>query len=526
MRSLGGLSTDRSMVLGALAVFLLIAVGAILLVPPNMDEVLPFHALACRIHPAAVLNTFREPCDGTYVLHGPFGLAIMRSYAYVGGLSAVLYAPFHAVWPGITTQYLVGLGWLVLFAALLAGSARRPLLAFCLALAFFPFVLQLVHDTGPIRVSAVAFAGSAVLVRRFAGRGVSLQIAGGAVAGLLFALALEDKPFLVYLLIPAAFFAVAALADDPAGSESGLRIALGSLALRLRRAGPFAVAAAAVLAVGGALVLFARTADGAFYLDHLARTRVAFTLRDVRDAVLLYLTAWLSFAHRVYDLPSPSIVTAMKFSTVAFYAACVAAAAVHVGRTILTLRLVLLLASIVSMIAVFLLTRNVWAGHHVVFVFIPAIVILSDLIAALPRRAATGLVAGFCLLNAATAVIVFAKTPRVDSAWERDRILAVLNAEAGGTAIVNHSAWGIYYVHALYAPRDALVVYTEPLVATDAAAILELSKRTGRRTLYQTCRGPDCTASALDAVFGGAVRFEEVPLQTRDWRLFRAAVGS
>jgi len=113
----------RVVIVGGLAAFLLMAAAVVWLMPPNMDEMLPFHVLACRTHPASVLNSLREPCDGSYLLHGPFGLTVQRAYGYVGGLSSFLYAPFHAAAPGLVTQYLVGLGWLGLFAALLSALA-------------------------------------------------------------------------------------------------------------------------------------------------------------------------------------------------------------------------------------------------------------------------------------------------------------------------------------------------------------------------------------------------------------------
>lgn len=515
----------RVVIVGGLAAFLLMAAAVVWLMPPNMDEMLPFHVLACRTHPASVLNSFREPCDGSYLLHGPFGLTVQRAYGYVGGLSSFLYAPFHAAAPGLVTQYLVGLGWLGLFAALLSRLSSRPGLAFWLTLSFFPFVYQFTHDTGPIRVAAVAFPAAALLVRAVAGRGRMLQGIGGALTGVLFTLALEDKPFFVYLLPAAVIFAATGLVAPAAASRPSSAEEWRTVLRRAVNAWPFGLGFAIVFAIGAALVLFSTTPDGRFYLDALRRSRQALPTRYILDLNIGYLVAWSSFAHRVYDVPPKTILTLLQVATVAFYAASAAAAVMWMGRALLSVRIVLLGACFAALAVVFLATGNVWAGHHAVFLLIPLVAILIEIVAAAPRRAATALTAAYLGLGVVSAAAVFSRAPQIQSSPERDRIIAAVNRdEVAEGSIVNHSAWGIYYIHALYAPRSALVVYTEPLVEKDARAILDIARRTGRRTLYQTCFGPDCTAPALDAAFGGAVSFREVPLGTRDWRLFTAMV--
>ena len=52
-------------------------------VPPNMDEVIQYHQLACRSFDGSKYHTFIEACDDRYLCDF-LGLKFHKSYPYIG----------------------------------------------------------------------------------------------------------------------------------------------------------------------------------------------------------------------------------------------------------------------------------------------------------------------------------------------------------------------------------------------------------------------------------------------------------
>ena len=202
--------TDWLIAVCGFALFILLSSWAILRVPMNMDEALAYHVLACSDHPASFWNTFTLACGEHYNLTTPFGFTYSRAYDYVGGLDSFLYTPFYRLYPSPYVQYVFGLFYYILFALCLSRLISKPWLGFFVFLCFFPALFQFIHDTGPIKFTALVFALTPLVYRQAIKEKPVPQVAAGLLMGILFALATEEKVLFVHLLLPLFLFTLGA----------------------------------------------------------------------------------------------------------------------------------------------------------------------------------------------------------------------------------------------------------------------------------------------------------------------------
>jgi len=225
-------------------------------------------------------------------------------------------------------------------------------------------------------------------------------------------------------------------------------------------------------------------------------------------------------------------VVMFKLVTGAFFAAVLWSAAQARFFSAPKARHVLLVLSFLSSVVIFVGAQNVWAAHHFVFMWAPLILLFMDCAATLAPVAAMILIGGFFILNLAALATLTQMKFLGTNAPERAAIFHYFdNDEIASHAIINFSSWGGYYIQALYGPKDQLVTYTEPhdletlrLVSfspQDAAALLEISRQTGRK-IYNICYGPVCDKQSLEGVFGNKVTFEEILPGMQLWHLFAA----
>ncbi|HUY69103.1 MAG TPA: hypothetical protein VMV79_07360, partial [Alphaproteobacteria bacterium] len=413
-----------------------------------------------------------------------------------------------------------------------------PALGLPLIFSFFPFSFQFIHDTGPVRFALLIFPLGAMLLRRMTERKAGVRWVYAALLALLALLATEDKVFFLYLLPGYAFFCLAFTGEK----------SWPALFARLKKTWP-AIMLAVVLATIGLAALFASAIDGRPYFDLLRivaprqapATGFFYTLK----LFIAYLLAWPAYAHRVFDMRGAMLTPSFFFFMVAaagLFAGCVVLAVHKSPRRWLAPRPLLLALSFLATTAVFLILRNVWAGHHFIFLWPPLMVLFADLLEDAAPAARKALLGAFLALNALAVVILLWWPIDPTAARDRQAIFAYFHNDArAAQAIVNYSSWGGYYIQSLYGPRDQLVTYAQPLTPASARQLLALSRQTGRR-LYDVCYNnlrddplqelpplidhryynSVCDQAYLEAMFGDKVRFEDLLPQQRIWHLFVA----
>ena len=531
-------TAERIAASGGWILFALTALWAIFFVPMNMDEALPYHILACFDHPFAHLHTLTEGCDGRYDLTVFSGFRIAGGYHYVGALSSILYAPFYFLFHAPQAQYWFGLLFLIAFALLLSRLTPKPRLSLPVILAFFPLIFQFIHDTGPVKFSLLAFPLGALLFRRIASTRPPLQTAYAIVLAALVLLAAEDKIFFIYLLPSFALFGLAFLdAPDWPSLFAQLKPARGSLAL-----------AATIILFGLFALLLARMGDYS-YIGHLAIVRGQLEkqegLATILITYLLLIFTWPAYAHRVFDMEKirawPVVLSILLAA--GFIAACTALAWKRRIFRPLRPRAELLILSIFAALLIFLGPSKVWAGHHFIFLWVPALVLLGDILPALEPKDLLTVTLSFFAINIFS-IFTLAQTPvALNVATEQNAIFDYFADEARASqTLLNYSSWGGYFIEALYGPQNLLVTYKDPLDDASAQKLLAISRSTGRR-IYNVCIDPlqdtvfegleltlagksyakICSKQFLEDRFGGKLTFEEIPMPGLSiWHVFAA----
>lgn len=514
-------SAERFVAFCGWALFILTSIWVIYFVPMNMDEASPYHLLACYSHPASFLHIFREGCfPGHANLVTPFGLYMARSYPYLGALSSFLYAPFYYLAPtSYASLYWFGLGCFALYAVLMSRFTAKPQLSLPLILAFFPFLFQFIHNEGVVRISLLLFPLTAMLFKRFMDSERPQQYGYAFLLAVLLLAGMENKIFVLHLLPVIACFSLATL------NEPGWK----NLFLRLRRAMPPLAVGLFLLGTGTLLLLSSTlhyddtTHSYIHWLQNFAEKRFSFS--DLAQWFLLYLFFWGGYAHFIFalDLYAVTVVFGIVLMLAYIFLCLFFAFEARLLTFRLKPRAFFLLLGFAILSVIFFIIGSVWAGHHFVFLFVPISIYFLDFLGALRsgRLVLTGSL--FLLFNAFSVLYLTQQNIVIPSSPEREVIFNYLAEEVPPSqALVNFSAWGGYYHYSLFAPKNQLVTYIDPITPEDAAKLVAIAKNTSR-TIYNVCYGLGCDKESLEQAFDRKVVFQERAFGLENWRLFVAS---
>jgi hypothetical protein len=479
----------------------LLVAWAVLFVPPNMDEFVAFHRLACTA-PLSQFNTFREGCDA-HTLDLGF-LRYQMSYGYIGITSSALYYPFWALWPAPGSFYLQGVILLLVFGYGMARALNLKATDALLPVCYFPIGYSMLHDTGPIRLGLLSLPALLLIARRLqeTDRGVA-KVGLGLVAAAVVLVCAEDKAY--YLLM-------APLVCILAGT-----IGVGQLPTRgtLREARVPLAVFVVVVGAGLAVLLSARTDDGLTYLGLLRAhsALVAGSALTQLQRIAYYTTMFPLYGDRVFA------VYAVPFALKLASAVPVVGLAAWLWRARAVSPWVLAAcgAAYLAGAAALLVTGSATSSHHYVFLHLPILVVLMR--AAAHSAGARRTVFAFVIATTVMSIGLLSATPvQRDTSRERGRVFDYASRpDVATTHVVNFSSWGGYYHQDLYGPRTQLVTFVDPLTPEGGARLADVARSTSR-DLLNICMG--CTREAmLDAFHGASV--QEVPLGAEHWRAFR-----
>jgi hypothetical protein len=480
-----------------LATAALIVLGWMLFcAPPNMDEFLPYHPIACTYYPAAHLQTFRESCFA-YRTETLWHTVYYRPYGYVGMLTAAIYYPLFRLWPQMASLYVLATFMSVAFYYGLTRLHHMSAGWVVVLLAFFPITYQMIHDTGPVRVPLLVFPLVALLARKM---GTSHHLsrylpAIGIALGM--AMAVEDKPFFV-LLLPGLFFYTLAFVE-------------GRLVTFFRNnIGPLLVMPS-IFAGLLALILLQKVGDHGelYYFQTLSGIGGTHSLLDILNRLAVFIMGPISYAHRNFDIDQT--VLNWSIGSMLLFFVCPLIRRRHLCRTDACLVL-----SFLSMIAVFLMNRAVWAGHHFVFLWVPA---LSLYLRGFNRHHGHLMMSCLVALGLSSVVILACANVNPDDSTKRSAVRTYLSREdVASNNVINNSSWGEYYIQSLYGAHSQWVTYIDPYDANAIQKLKTIARSQGRRIL-NVC--DDCDRHTLAIMFGAQARIQEVPLDARPWRVFR-----
>lgn len=519
-----GIRTRQGLSLTAVLILLvgyLVALAA--LFPIDMDELLPYHPIACSF-PAQALNDFTAACGEYPIRIGPF--EYQRSFEYIGALPSVILAPFFMIANWVGWHLLVGAIALVIAALGAIKSVNLPW-TFTLAVsAWIPISLAVIHDTGPIRYSLLVITWTPVLTRLYCTTSrLSLRIMALVFLTLGWIAATESKPFFAFLVPGTIAWTVAALSVTRTGSAQ----------IPFKR---FFVAMA-LPTTSVALFLILATVDGEPYLLYLSSFGSPNSFWMSAGMGLVFLFNWTMSAQRFIFLypnvdsrfpeflqgPINSLpLTADRGAPVSLIlmGAVALAAASLIGWAYWSLSTSSDTAKRRPALWLSLAAGAFFAGavvsrggslHHFVYAQVPIVV---TVILALRSRGwgpyrSTALILTLSTL-ALTSMRAIPFKPQVSSDIATVMSRAIDAAQQG--SVVNCQSWGCYYQYALANKRDVPIIWAER--PDQQAALLDMLP--AGALIWHACL--DCDLSSVQRAYRDATS-EAVFDTPSGWRLFK-----
>jgi hypothetical protein len=472
-------------------------------IPYCMDEFVHYHALGCAAYPlTAELDAWREGC-GRYDLTLPLTSTPLplRSYHYIGSLPGLPFLPFWAAIRDPLAARVQGAAFFAAALALLADLAGLSFLEALLAASVYPlFPLAFLVDLGPSGLSVLLLLGLLHALRAAVRAGTpSRRLAFSALAGGVAFLGLWVKLVFAWVLPAAAAYALAL-----ALREGGPR----------RRHVPGALLALGTVALPTLLLLLARDAEGARYLEVVREGNLSLEARNYYAFLRMgrYLLDGAAVLPRTLRLPG------WPLDAAPLLLACAALAlAWRSWRSWGGFLLLGLLSFGVTVV-----TRSAWAPHHVVLALVFLVAALGRAIAALGARsryAPAVLAVAVALFWASLAVRLPQAGVSADTNAAKDALLRQVRRERlDARTLQVHISWGTYYIAQLFGDPAQAVLWVDaaPDHPEDLAALRAHADRLGRGVLLVTSRSPErIDTPALRSALGP-------PLETRVYENWRA----
>lgn len=488
--------------------------GLITLVPPNMDEFIKYHRLACWAFDGSQYSVFQEGCDKYSA--SIFGIPFHRNYQYIGVLSNYLYAPFYYLITGIYSHYLFGLVSLLIFSFLLVRALKVRWECNFIPLTFFPLLYLMVHDHGPANLSLITYPIFFLLVQKLFARDLRIKsflflALGIAITTLV---GLDEKVFYLYLIpqILILSFAIGLLQDGGLFKRSDISQALPLVVRRVFFLG------LVILLVCAGFLLFIKT-EGVNYFRYLVELKkiqsreAPIGFGDIYRFLIQFGSTPYAYPHRIFHLNEAYLtISQIVFSPLLAIAAftvwhCRNRAAVWV-----------LLLSEVILVLTFFVTKNVWASHHFIFLQIPLIILLILFANASEKKFL--LVSALLVINVVTNIYLLKNsTVQGHARLSQNGIFEYLSQnEIAKNSLINFSSFGGYFILSLYGNKDQVVTWKDLKNKESGDVLLQLSEKTSRRYLINACES--CDLDNIQRVFPLST-IELVGPKDPSWRVWK-----
>jgi len=505
------------LILGIAGMLTVIAIGF----PIDMDELLPYHPLACQAA-AQQVNTFTSACNSHPITFGPF--EYQQAFDYIGATSTWLMAPLFALanWTG--WHLVVGVAVLVLAMLGVLRSLKLSLRWWPAAIAFFPIAFETIHDTGPIRISLITLCWTPVLVRSvLKSRSRTVQVL--AILGLLLAwlASAENKPYFLYVAPGIVIWTLAVLAItegwDFVKQKLGWLIAIFGL-----------------LGLGCLALLITMRVGDQSYLSFLMETHGGNDLAHQLGTGTTFILDWPFSAQRMMALypnvdggffaPLQSPLNALPMtadrgaplSLLLLVLTCIAVLLLYIWSIRVLARtgqarqaLYVLLAALVLFVGAVLSGGG--SVHHFVFAQVPLLALVLLAFSRFPSRVVltTAVMLATSLLALAAAYTVPLKN---EVSRDIDTVTTQAIADAGKRGLVNCQDWGCYFQYSLKNLNEVPVVWAEK---PDQQAQLARYAVQHDLNIEQVCL--KCDLDSVTANYPGA-GVAEVLSTPSGWKLF------
>jgi len=484
---------ERIVFISTLLFCLIFIVALMVKVPPSMDEFLPYHQIACIYYPNAAENIFRESCS-VYNLN-IFGASLpLRAYSYTGFTPSLIYLPFFLLWKSYLSARLLKLLAFLLLAFLVKKISRLNGWMTCsIVLLCLPLAFQYIVDLGPFAFQGTIALAAAYLIAR------SKSYWGGALAGALLFIGVDQKPIFSVLLLPIALLAVALIYENK-------KVFIRE---KVKRVGVIFAAVFSML-LPLSLLFLSKNNSGISYFKELASHPAIGIFNFSRQyeqfgAISPFLGSFEKFGHLVFDThnisPWPTAVVWIIYALLILFA-------IHKKFTdkdpSVQNSFWPFLASLFGFLfAIWGVSRMQESGnaHHPIIAFPFLILSIAYALGFLVKRkySLAAIVAiVLAALNIFMGYDLLSSPIQSQHDWSRLKIMNEFNNPKSSKRYLYVAAdWGMYYLMSLYGQKNQTVVFVEPINSKEQVeAIDKIAKRKNLTPVYITREA-----------YGGSVEF-------------------
>lgn len=486
----------------------------VILVPPNMDEFIKYHRLACWAFDGSQFSIFQEGCDKYPASF--LGTLFHRNYQYIGILSNYLYAPFYYLAPNIYSHYLFGFLCLIAFSLLLVKSLGVRRECVLIPMTFFPLLYLMVHDHGPANLSLITYPLIFLLTQNFLKENISLNQKIAISLGFFFVIliGLDEKVFYLYLIPQILVISAAVTLYRGDGVNQAQLISLHNLELLKR-------ITLVVLIIGLTSLgyLFLIKTEGVTYFRYLVELKkiqireIQISYHDIYNALIQFTSIPYSFPHRIYHLDG----SCLKISQL-FFSPLLLIAALTLVKCKNKLSASILVLSEVTLAIIFFITKNVWASHHFIFLLVPIIILL--MIFAHQSTKKFGLVITLLFINLLVNVqLLSSSTIQGHARLGQNGIFKYLSdEEIAKDSLINFSSFGGYFILSLYGNKQQVVTWKDINKVNSGEPLAQTSKQASRQYILNVCEG--CGIELMRTAFPGS-RIEKVGPTDPTWVIWK-----
>ncbi|HPO48924.1 MAG TPA: hypothetical protein PLO89_01235 [Spirochaetota bacterium] len=544
---------------------ILILLYSAFVIPPSMDEFLPYHQFARFFFPDSKEHKFREPANDSFDIR-IFGLKLpLRAYPYIGYSESLRYLPFYLISRSYISARIMKLILILLSLFALWKVTKIPLhFATILVLFNLPLIFQMIVDTGPVAYQIMIALLIPLIIKE------TKNVFFAILSGILLYFAFEIKTIFFYLSFPIAVVSFFLIINDfikESKKEKIKRIIFVSIII-------ISFLIPTVITITG------KTKYGSFYCGELIQSRKNISIIDFegqyaryKNSFKIYFDSFMNFGHRVYGT-SDDGKTISYFIFLIILAFFVLFIIVYIYQKEIirfdflkknnffineirfekieivkykykkflnsnsernfSYELIMSFVSFFSFAFIFININRMsdsWAGHHIILSFPFLILSIAFAVKAVYNFFPKTTIVLFILLmffNSFLTLKLVSKNPLPTDDKSKIKILNYLNkkekAQKNLYVIID---WGMYYISSIYGPKEQIVLYIDPLTEIYQLKEVEnIAKRKNRDIFFILRKNASGDTKLISSYFGKTSRIIDGKMQENDlWQIWSSKIA-
>jgi len=485
-------------------------------VPFSMDEFGQYVLISYHNSPLNRLNVFRESLAGYYLAPFPNMFLPLRSFSYTGNLQAILYYPIFILWASPHSARSLGLIMLAFQAYFLYRIFKTDIfISFIFLLSFMPYAFIHIADTGPVTFQTTSVFFICFLLSQWM---ASLKIKKRFsweypfIIGIILFLGIWYKLAYIFMLPGLSFLILYYLIENRQifKSLSGLKTLIRSLLV---------LAASAI--IPAFLLLNSTEPYGEKYYKWLTG---ASTLGIFNFSKLLtlcnFFTNPLKAAHCIFLFGNERI-TAQGVLLISIIIIFIVWGTMQLRSKKIKIGFIVLnLLCFITTLFLMSKSERVDSMHHVVLSLPFLVLALFYIYSWVQGRLFTIVLAALFLmvnLNLYINLTHLQYWPTNHPA--KIKLNELLNEKYSNKYVFVVIDWGMYYMKALYGPRQQCVLYMQPLNSKyQIVKLKEILNKTKRKALFISLINSESDLALIKTGFPSLVELK-TDFDTGIWRI-------